>query len=619
MKLRTTLIVLLIGVAAWFGIEWLGPTRVTPETKPLLVPKEYVDQWDEIEMKLWSGERQKLVKEPGNAVMLRFGQESRTGDPFVYRDPADPSRVAALLGALIDSRREYLAGGGDHDVKMRVGLDPPRCYVILRAQGKPELDLGFGNDDPSGGGVLACAAGEERVFRTGGQVMSVLKSFNQVDWRSRTVFGLEPTGVTEIAITRFDPKNPDKNVYIDARRESAREWRLKQPGSKPSLMADAEACQSLAQQLSLMRVASFISQKFDKQVREATGLPDLPFLQVTVASGPTAITLDVGNYLGGNNGYAALLPLRGAETCFVLKKEEIEPLVTLTADSLRERRLYPRIENYLIGLKRTTPDGATTAWSFGRQGDSPRGRWEIRAPFHALAHEGKGSGCFAQIVADLDNKVSVEEFLDPATPFTPEMQLELVWRNEQVVDRRLLAVARSGERTLVKVLFPPRPDELFAVGGALAAILDLDPQLYRDRAIFPGDKAFAARVVHWKLTAPGGVALEARREDLKSTPQPVGGTDVKKVPTLTAAAGTLFGLPCSGYVRATSVAGEPFAKETFRLAIGTKEGEETREETLIVGSEEANVFYCRLSGRQPDEVLMLVPRERLAELLRLVQ
>jgi len=613
MKLRTTLIVLLIGVAAWFGIQWLGPTKVTPETRPLLVPKELLDQWDEIEMKLWSGERQKLVKEPG-AVMLRFGQETRTGDPFVYRDPADPTRVAALLKALIESRREPLAGTGPDDL-IRLGLDPPRCYVILRAQGKADLNLGFGNDDPTGGGVLAHAAGEAGIFRTGGQVMSVLKSWNQVDWRSRTVFGLEPTGVTEIAVTRFDPTNPAKNVYIDARRESAREWRLKQPGSKPSLMADAQACQDLAQRLSVMRVASFISQKFDETVRKVTGLPDLPFMQVTVASGPTAFTLDVGNYLGGNNGYAALMPARGAETCFVLKKEEIEPLVTLTADSLRDRRLYPRIENYLIGLKRTTPDGATTAWSFGRQGESPRGRWEIRAPFHALAHEGKGSGCFAQIVADLDNKVAVEEFLDPATPFTPEAILELAWRNEQVLDGRTLAVARAGERTLVKVLKPPRPDELFAVSGVLADILALDPELYRDRAVFPGDKAFAARVVHWKLTAPGGFVLEAKRDDLKSTPQPVGGTDVKKVPTLTAAAGTLFGTPCNGYVHAKSVAGDPFAKETLRLVVGTQEGEET----LIVGSEESNVFYCRVTPRQPDDVLMLLPREKLEELLRLIR
>lgn len=608
MKLRTTLIVLLIGLAAWFGIKLLGPPAKPPETRPPLVPKEYLDHWDEIELKLWSGERVKLVREPGT-VMLRFGQESRTGDPFAFRDPADPQRVESLLGALLDSRREPLAGGADD--LLRLGLDPPRCYVIVRQKGRPDLDLGFGNADPTGGGVLARSAGENRVFRTGAQVMNVL-NFNQENWRSHTVFGLEPTTVTEIAITRFDPKDPAKNVYIDARRESARDWRLKQPAPKSSLMADAQACQSLAQQLSVMKVVSFVSQKWTDEVTKATGLPDLPFMQVTVASGPAALTLDVGNYVA--MGYAAVLHERGTDICFTLRKEEIEPLIALTLDSLRDRRLFPRVESSLIGLKESTPDGAKCLWSFGRQGESPRGRWEIREPFHALAHEGKGSGCFAQTVVDLDN-VAVEEFLDPATPFTPEALLDLTWRNDQLVVPCTLAVARAGERTLVKVLKPPRPDELFAVSGKLAAILALDPELFRDRAIFPGDKAFAARIIHWKLTRDGRT-LEANRSDLNLPAKAAEGTDEKVVPLLTSAASSLFGSNCEGYVRRKEMKGVPFATEKFRLTIGTKDAKDG-EETLIVGAEDSNVFDCRLMGRLPDDVLMRIARGRLEELLRI--
>jgi hypothetical protein len=438
--------------------------------------------------------------------------------------------------------------------------------------------------------------------------MNVLKAFNQDGWRSRTVFGFDPVGVTEIAITRFDATNPKKNVYIDAQRESARDWRLKRPSS---LIADAQACQNLAQQLSVMRVQNFISQRWSATVVKATGLPDQPFMQVTVAAGPAALTLDVGNFING--AYSAVLHERGEAVCFTLPKEAIEPLIALTADSLRPRRLFPRIENSLVGLKKSSPDGKTTAWSFGRQSDSTRGKWEIREPFQALAHEGKGSGCFAQVVVDLD-RVEVAEFLDPATPFTPEALLDLAVRNDQVVPHYKLEVARAGERTLVRVTEPARPDELFAVSGKLQEVLGLDPELFRDRAVFPGDKAFAARVVHWKLATPKGVVAELEKGDSKPSPVAVGATPEALISKLTSAANGLFGAPCKGYVRQKDVPGEPFAKEILRLTLTTKEGEET----LIVGSAGDDGFYCRLTPRQPDDVLMVIPREKLQELFALI-
>jgi hypothetical protein len=460
--------------------------------------------------------------------------------------------------------------------------------------------------------VLARSAGEGTVFRTGSQVMSVLKAYNQDDWRSRTVFGLDPIGVTEIAITRFDPTNPKNNVYIDARRESAREWRLKQRDPKPSLMADAQACQSLAQQLSVIRIQHFVSQKWDPTVTKVTGLPEAPFMQVTVANGPAALTLDLGNFINGH-GYSALLHERGEAICFTLKKEEIDPIVALTIDSLRPHRLFPRIENTLVGLKKLAADGKTTAWSFCRQSESLRGKWEVREPFQALAHEGKGSGSFAQTVVDLD-RVAVSEFLDPKTPFTPEAQLELTTRDDQLKPVFTLAVARAGERTLVRVLSPARPDELFAVSGKLAEILALDPELYRDLSIFPGDKAFAARVNHWKLTAPANVAFEVNKPEQKLSPVAVAPTPDEIVPKLTAAASELLGAPALRYVRLKDVPGEPFAKEVLRLTIGTKDGEET----LIVGGAGDTEFYCRMTPRLHDDVLMVIPRTTLQRLLDLL-
>ena len=204
--------------------------------------------------------------------------------------------------------------------------------------GERVLDLGFGIDDPAGAGVLARSAGEKQVFRTGAVVRDALKAANRDQWRSRTVFGVDPIAVTSISIARFDPKDPKKNEYITVDREGGvQNWRLKEPRS---LLADPQACASLAQQLSVMHVEHFLSQSLtgsspdDEEVRKLTALPDRPLMTITVAAGPSAAVLSIGSYLQ-NQGYAAVLDRRNA-TCFAAKEDRPLP----RSRSARPRRLF---------------------------------------------------------------------------------------------------------------------------------------------------------------------------------------------------------------------------------------------------------------------------------------
>jgi len=612
MRLRTTLIVLLLGLLAALAIWKLGPERRKAETRTPLAAPELLDRWDEIELHLYSDERFKLMREPGGGVSLRFGRERTGGPDFFYKDPADLDRVDMLVNAVRQSVREPLQG--DSDDLLRMGLDPPRCGVKIKT-GERVLDLGFGIDDPAGAGVLARSAGEKQVFRTGAVVRDLLKAANLDQWRSRTVFGVDPIAVTSISIARFDPKDPARNEYITVDREGGvQNWRLKEPRS---LLADAQACASLAQQLSVMRVQNFLSQTLngrspdDEQVRKVTALPDRPLMTVTVAAGPHATVLSVGSYVQ-NQGYAAVLDRRGADTCFALRKEDVDPLLELKVDSLRPRRLFPRIETTLVGLTKGSPDEKVVAWRFARQGDVPAGKWEIVEPFHALANEGKGDGSFAQMIVELD-RVEVLEFLDPkTTPFEPQALLELKYFSRPITREDKFQVALAGGRALVRD--PSRPDELFAVKGKLAELLHLDKDLFRDRLVFPRQDEMSRKVLRWRFETKQGPVIEVYRPDLNSTPVAEAGTDASMVPKLTPAAAALYGAACESYVRLKEVPGDPFAHPDFKLTLTTKEGSET----LTVGAGGTDVFYCRLSPRLPDDVVMVVRRALLQSLLDLI-
>jgi hypothetical protein len=91
---------------------------------------------------------------------------------------------------------------------------------------------------------------------------------------------------------------------------------------------------------------------------------------------------------------------------------------------------------------------------------------------------------------------------------------------------------------------PTRPDELFAVTGKLAELLGLDPELFRDRLVFPRQDEMSRKVLRWRLEPEKGAAIEVFRPDLNSTPVAEKGTDASMVPKLTPAAAALYGAPC---------------------------------------------------------------------------
>jgi glucose-6-phosphate 1-dehydrogenase len=109
--------------------------------------------------------------------------------------------------------------------------------------------------------------------------------------------------------------------------------------------------------------------------------------------------------------------------------------------------------------------------------------------------------------------------------------------------------------------------------------------------------------------------IEVFRPDLNSTPVAEKGTDASMVPKLTPAAAALYGAACESYVPLKDVPGDPFTHPAFKLTLTTKEGAET----LTVGAGGTDVFYCRLSPRLPDDVVMVVRRALLQNLIDLTR
>ena len=624
--LRFTLLALVvIGAAAWLAIRMLGEPRKPVAARAPLVPEELVNNWDEIDLDLLSDQDLRIVREPG-VVKIRFGSSPASPKKLMYSDAVDQERLVDLLRALRDSVREPLSGSPED--LLRAGLDPPRFHLTIRRTGggdspaqREEVALGFGNDDPTGTGILARCYTDGTVFRTSRQVANLL-SFNLRDWRSKTVFGVDPLGINQIDVIHYPPDGDPELLTVV--REGPRTWRIAHPSS---LKGDAQACSGLAQQLSLLKIETFVAMEFSKDVVKVTGFPDHPewSIQVSSDSRQAPIELVVGGFLEGQ-GYSCLLPQRGESMVFTIAKDRLDPILHAEVDSLRPRRLFPRIDQSLVHLECQDAAGATR-WQVEREAKSPRGKWMIQKPFEARANGGQGSGSFAQVVVELD-RTEVDAFLPQGTPFTKEATLVLQWPNEaapgaQVLMKTELEIERDAERQRTLVRDPSRPDELFAVSPRLGALIDLDLELCRDRTIFPDAKEFLPKIKSWKLVAPGRDPIECARGD-NQVVEAVGSTPGEMVPKLQSAAGELLGQPCSGYVRARSVLGkpgavDPFATTLLELTLETYEG---GPETLVVSGapdrdQSPDGVYCKLVPRLPDDVWMIVPRSLFGRLIEL--
>ena len=610
MKLRTTLLVVVVGVVAWLAIRLLGDPPAPPPSRVPLVEAELLGRFEQIDVQLLSGSRFRLERQAGGGIALRFGSDDDTSTELPWTDVADLNQVKDLIQALRDGWREPLAGGADD--LLRAGLVSPRFAVTVRAGGD-ETVLRYGNDDPASGGILACSGprGQEQLFRTSRQVANLLES-SLKSWRDRRVFPLDPYGVTQIEIARW-PEDPDEPVEVLTAvcGGGMRDWRIVQPRS---LMADPDACRSLAQQLSLLRVENFISQKWHQGVEDMSGLPAQPRWTVTVAAGDAVRVVQLGKFHGQD--YTATCEQRDPNLCFTIPRSALDPILKTPVDSLRPRRLFPRLGQALVSLRVDRPDGAPV-WLVEKQEQHENGAWIIQRPFVARANAALGANSFGQVVADL-SRLEIEEFMPAGTPFTPEAKLGLRWNVGPAYETRSYEIARDGARTLLRD--PAQPGELFAVAKGVGGWIDLDLELCRDLVFLPSEE-WDARVLRWRFVVPGRETLEVARADPNAIFAAVGATEPSMVPTVTSEAAQVVGKPCLRYVRRAVALGEtkeadPFRTVAFELIANTSD----REARLVVGGSADSPdggLYCRLTPALPDDVWIVVPRVTLERLLRL--
>ncbi|MSR48129.1 MAG: DUF4340 domain-containing protein [Planctomycetes bacterium] len=634
MTLKTTIAVVVVGLLAWLAITLLGDPPAPPAPRQPLIEAELLAQWEELELSLLSGSRLRLARVPGGGVEVRFSDNS-TVDPSApaddgtvepsFTDPADLEQVRALLQALHDSWREPLTGSADDE--LRAGLVSARMAITVRGGGRA-LALRYGNDDPTGNGILAAAGnigadGQETIFRTGKQVPNLLEQ-NLKQWRDRRVFPQDPQMVTEIEIAVYPPDpDADAEVIRVVRGGGLRDWHIVEPRS---LLADGEACAALARQCTALKIDNFISQRFGPRTDEISGLPDRPTCTITLAVGEWNHVVKVGKLIGGDR-YTAMCEQRNAQLLFEVAEKSLQPLIDTKLDKLRPTRLFPPLEHIAVSLRCDRPDGQPI-WMVERAGQHPKGDWFVQRPFVGRANPARGSNSFGQVIADLD-RVAIKEFMPPGTPFTPEARITLMWHQPPVLPTASFEIARDGERVLLRD--SKQPDELFVVSGTLGGLIDLDLEICRDLFFLRKDD-WGPRIVRWRLHIPEKT-IEAVRPELdlnrpfEAGPQ----TNHADVATLTAEANAVIGAACLRYARRATVLAElegadregadrsrhdPFAKIAFELIVNTPD----REARLIVGTGADTAdggLWCKLTPLLPDDVWMAVPRSTLERLLKL--
>ncbi len=514
MRLRTTLLLLVLVAAAALVIRSLGdPPLPEPSRQPLVAP-ETLAQVQEIELSLLSQERIKLERDPAGKFMVRFGT-TRAGESFLHRDEADEERVDQLLRALDESVREPLRDELTGDAAMRMQLDPPKYEVVLKTQ-EQAIRVRLGANDPSGHGVLGVIDSEGRAFRTGRQVANLLE-FNAADFRSREVISLDPLAITGLEWIE-DPDAPAPKITT-LRMEGARDWWVTQPRR---LKADPLRAGAIAQKVGLMKVKGFIADSFDApNVREHTGLPDSPRYILNVNSGPTVHQMVLIGQPLTSEEISACIPWRNEQLCMSILLEDLEKLKRqFDLGEVRYRRLAPVLQSTAIRFECADADGRLR-WRFRRKGDHKKGEWEIEEPFQALANVAQGEHSFAQVVSDFD-QLEVVEFLDSdrlaqeGRPFQPQARLSVYWNADPVILDKAFDVQMLEDSAIVRAT--DLPDELLRVGAKLGDTVRLKPELYRHKTLLPEDEGFLQKITRFELRKGGRPRILVTKKPGQSAP-----------------------------------------------------------------------------------------------------
>lgn len=604
MSLRTTLILAVLLAAGGALVYFLGPEeRTEPVSRKPLVPDAVMGDLVDIEATLFSRETFKITRQAGGAYVIHFG--GRPGE-FRFADMASYERVDALLDAIAQSYREPLTGGASEEDILRLDLDPPRYRLTLRGHAE-SVALEFGSDEPTGGQVYAREAGSKELFRTGRQIPNQL-DFNLPEFRHDGIFDFDLETVSRVDVTLF-PEEDEPPRSLSALREGLRSWRLVQPRE---LKASTGKIRSMIQAMLLLKVEDFLEQDLTRNepIMAASGLPNTPRVLLSMEAGQAAQVLEVGRAMSSNQ-QTARLPFRDENLLITIDREKWDQLARfLDVDELRERRLYPSIENSAVAVECQDP-GGEVLWSFARQSLHPRGRWEITSPIQREMHEGMGANSWSQVLAELD-RIEVTEFLPAGEEFIPEHRLTIRWKSDQVILDQELSLRRDGDSTLVQAR--DQPGETLRVAARLDEIARLDPVLFQKRELLPGGNVVLETLSHYRFES-GDVEIELDKETGPHAPRVLKGTQEQSNRLQSASSG-LYGAAGIKLLRPEDVEDTGLDQPVLTLSL-TIAGEE---QTLKVGREvfedRRPAFYCSFEPRFGGLIVVL-ERARLQDLLDL--
>ncbi len=461
------MLVVLLSVIALFiyltGEETVLDGKGNTPLFPGLVPGSI----DRIELSMFMGRKAVFERKEGRRWVIT--------EPF--RDEARFDMITRILDTLArNTRVEVLLGEEERSLSTK-GLDPPELQITFHDHNGSHT-LYVGVRDPFRNEIYVMIDGDERLFRTGSNILNLLTQ-NPESFRDNRIFRIDPLLVKGVSMV-----GPEGVIMEAVNRRGY--WEILAP------IRIERASNRILNLISGLTRLDVQSRQYegpvDEKIREEYGLAG-PVFRITLSAGPMSKSAEIAvDGIGKNSDH---LCVRDGEDAVVSVSAREWARIPKQLNHYRGREILKPVREDLKQLKIWY--GGELTFRLERIPDS--NYFEITAPFEAPAdnvsdgHQSPIYGFLVQV-----DGIRIKEFveddvkdlgkygLDP-----PDLILELGWDEAGSIRKTKILFSKAQDNGLVYATRkePRRKISVYEVDKKDIEPLYQNALLLRDRRIFP--------------------------------------------------------------------------------------------------------------------------------------
>jgi hypothetical protein len=243
--------------------------------------------------------------------------------------PADPEIIKNLVDSVLQNAVHRILSPDEAGALAEYGLDVSERSIALYGEGRPLLDLKFGDVSLTGSDLYAKKSGGGEVLLTAVQINAVLQ-FDPNYFRSKNPIQIDENSIESIVLTY-----PDSFWKLE-KKEDTGTWYVTEP---QMFRAKNSKLTRLIGQLNSMLIVKFLGSKL---VNDATNGFDTPVVKLEIVKkkkdGSESFTMDLGGTDVPANGiYARLSNIPDED---VLVEASILDKLLLKPEDIRDNSLF---------------------------------------------------------------------------------------------------------------------------------------------------------------------------------------------------------------------------------------------------------------------------------------